>query len=113
CTVHVDGVPIQEPYKQHVNHFNCHWDPYPPTRIPPDAYFVMGDNRDQSKDSRTWGFVPRRHIKGRALLIWWSYEEDAGAWRETGVAARLKSIATKMTHFLTRTRWSRSFRVIR
>ena len=113
CTVYIDGEPLQEPYKQHVNRFNCHWDFYPATRVPKGSYFAMGDNRDQSKDSRVWGFVPRSYIKGRALLIWWSYEEDPGAWRRTGLAARVKSIATKATHFLTRTRWSRSFRVIR
>jgi signal peptidase I len=113
CTVHIDGEPIEEPYKQHVNHFNCHWDYYQPTKIPDDSYFAMGDNRDQSKDSRAWGFVPRQYIKGRALLIWWSYEEDPGAWRQTDITARIRSIATKATHFLTRTRWSRSFKVIR
>lgn len=48
-----------------------HIDNYGPRIIPPDSYFVMGDNRDNSKDSRYWGFLSRRLIKGKALFIYW------------------------------------------
>jgi signal peptidase I len=44
--------------------------------VPPDSYFVMGDNRDNSADSRYWGFVPRDLIIGRALFVYWSYDES-------------------------------------
>ncbi len=47
--------------------------------IPPNQYFVMGDNRDDSSDSRSWGLVPRENIRGKAKLIWMSLEQ-AGAW---------------------------------
>ncbi len=47
-----------------------------PTVIPPDSYFVMGDNRDNSQDSRYWGFVRRDKIKGKAFLIYWSWDSD-------------------------------------
>ncbi|HYG11859.1 MAG TPA: signal peptidase I [Pyrinomonadaceae bacterium] len=45
--------------------------------VPPDSYFMMGDNRDNSFDSRYWGFVPRDLIIGRALFVYWSYDESA------------------------------------
>jgi signal peptidase I len=47
---------------------------YGPVTVPADQFFVMGDNRDNSQDSRYWGFLPRDHVKGQALMIYWSYE---------------------------------------
>lgn len=50
-----------------------------PIVVPPDSYFVMGDSRDNSHDSRMWGFLPRKNIRGRPLLIYFSYDQQS--WR--------------------------------
>lgn len=84
---------------------------YPATLVPPGEYFVMGDHRDRSSDSRVWGFVPRQLIKGRALLIWLSYPEGANDINLRGTD-RLKSIISMLVHLPTRTRWSRCFTLI-
>jgi signal peptidase I len=51
---------------------------YGPVTVPPGQYFMMGDNRDNSEDSRYWGFMPRENVKGRALVIYWSYDPETG-----------------------------------
>ncbi len=81
--------------------------------IPPDRFLAMGDNRDNSYDSRFWGPVPRDNIKGRALLVYWSYEAepDSAEWR--GYADKFGRLAGVALHFFTRTRWDRTFRMVR
>jgi signal peptidase I len=81
--------------------------------VPPDHYFAMGDNRDNSADSRYWGFVPREYIVGKALIIYWSYETDADEYRRTGVRDRFDQITDMVTNIFTKTRWSRTFKIIR
>ncbi len=113
--VYVNGEPMDEPYKVHRNPkgLNLDQDDYPPTRVPEDALFCMGDNRDNSRDSRAWGFVPRSYLKGRAFMIWWSYDEDRGAYLKTSLRDRLLSIWSKVSHLATRSRWKRTFNIIR
>jgi signal peptidase I len=48
---------------------------FPLMTVPPDNYFMMGDNRDNSEDSRYWGFMPRDHVKGKALFVYFSFGE--------------------------------------
>jgi signal peptidase I len=79
--------------------------------VPPGHYFVLGDNRDESLDSRYWGFVPRANIVGRPVLVWWSY--DAPTERLQDGTPRLDHLADMALHFFTRTRWDRTFRLIR
>jgi signal peptidase I len=113
--VFINGEPIEEPYKVHRNPrgLNVEQDNYEPRRVPDNALFCMGDNRDNSRDSRSWGFVPRDHIKGRAFMIWWSYDEDRDAYLRTSVADRIRGIWSKITHLFTKSRWERTFQIIR
>tara|TARA_B100000315_G_C14580257_1_gene590089 strand:- start:355 stop:1008 length:654 start_codon:yes stop_codon:yes gene_type:complete len=79
--LYVNDVSIVEPYKQHTDSSILPADLHPrdnfgPITIPPNKYFVMGDNRDQSLDGRFWGFVNREKIKGEAFLIYWSWDHE-------------------------------------
>jgi signal peptidase I len=114
--VYINGEPIEERYKIHRNPaglLNVEQDNYAPRRVPEGHLFCMGDNRDNSRDSRSWGFVPRDFIKGRAFMIWWSYDEDRDAWQKTSIADKARGFWSKITHLFTKSRWERSFRIIR
>ena len=75
---------------------------YGPVTVPPDHYFMMGDNRDNSQDSRYWGFLPAHYVKGRALMIYWSFDTPPGE-QDTGLSGILSSLGS----IVTATRWSR------
>ncbi len=88
-------------------------DNYGPFVVPEGHYFFMGDNRDFSYDARVWGAVPRHFIKGRAVLIYWSFggQTSDGQWR--GWGAKLAQVAKTAWGFLSESRWSRTFHLIR
>ena len=81
--------------------------------VPPGSYFVMGDNRDVSYDSRYWGFVPREHIIGRPLFIYWSFETPHDQYRKTTLSDRIAFLFKVVIHFFDQTRWRRSFQMVR
>jgi signal peptidase I len=81
--------------------------------VPEGKYFAMGDNRDNSADSRYWGFVPRELIVGKALIVYWSYESDSDAYRQTKAGDVARQTFDLVTNFFGKTRWSRTFKIIR
>jgi signal peptidase I len=80
--------------------------------VPPGKYFMMGDNRHDSLDSRFWGFVPRENLVGRPLFNYWSFETPETEYDQTGMASRVAWMAHVALHFFTETRWKRTFHVI-
>jgi signal peptidase I len=80
--------------------------------VPPGEYFMMGDNRHNSLDSRFWGFVPRANIVGRPLFNYWSFKTPEDEYNETGIGSRAAWFGHVILHFFTETRWSRTFHVI-
>jgi signal peptidase I len=77
--------------------------------VPAGFYLCMGDNRENSDDSRYWGLVPRENIIGKPLLIWWSFETTT----EYASSYSVGQVIDLVTGFFSRTRWSRTFMFIR
>jgi signal peptidase I len=79
--------------------------------VPPNTIFAMGDNRDNSSDSRYWGFVPRENIVGTPLIVYWSFEAPTEDLTNPNIG--IDHLVDIVTHFFTKTRWSRELKLIR
>jgi signal peptidase I len=117
--LYVNDQPVDEPYKIHKDaqayakddayHYDqAIRDNYGPIVVPAGSLFVMGDNRDDSLDSRAWGCVPLSYVKGRPWIIYFSYDAERGAYAQTGLRDRLR----KAMRFITKARWGRILKVI-
>jgi len=136
--VYINGRPLREVYTVHGAAYDDYRDGFPAPRtsdrndnvdghwrlelprylsggelvVPPGRYFVMGDNRDNSLDSRYWGFVPRGNVLGRPLVIYLSvrgWEEDKAGSSDD----KLFPSGQLLAHFFQLARWDRTFRLVR
>lgn len=101
--VYPDEPALPEPYRSR--------DHLPPYKVPEGQYFAMGDNRDRSSDSRYWGTVPRSMIKGRAFMVYWSFDSEPPA-PGSPPAARIRELGNVILQFFTKTRWHRTFFIV-
>ncbi|HVZ16671.1 MAG TPA: signal peptidase I [Terriglobales bacterium] len=82
--------------------------------VPGGHYFVLGDNRDDSLDSRYWGFVPSENIVGRPLLIYWSVDRgDEAGTGDSDVNAKLTGLAYRLRNLFHDVRWDRTMKIVR
>lgn len=106
--LYVNGVRMPENYAQVRSNRRSSWqENIHPQRVPAGSLFVMGDNRDNSEDSRYWGPVPVANVVGEPIVVFWSYDAPSSAWLDPSVLHQVRLYASALSH-VTQTRWRRT-----
>jgi signal peptidase I len=106
--LYVNSEPVREPYAVHHLPVHSQHESWGPVVVPEGKLFVMGDNRDNSSDSRDWGFVPVHNVIGEPLFVYWSYDAPTARWLDENPAHRISFYASIAENFFSRTRWART-----
>jgi signal peptidase I len=106
--VYINGRKLSEPYVLHTDPRQIdRRDNFGPVIIPPNDFFMMGDNRDNSNDSRYWGFVTWDEFIGKPLFVYWSYESDPYVPGDRSLREWADGYFAVAIHFFDKTRWFR------
>lgn len=106
--LYVNSQPVQEPYAVHHAPVHNPLESWGPTVVPEGKLFVMGDNRDNSSDSRDWGFVPLSNVIGEPMFVYWSYDAPTARWLDENPGHRISFYASIAENFFSNTRWHRT-----
>ena len=106
--LYVNSQPVREPYAVHNAPVHSPEESWGPTVVPEGKLFVMGDNRDNSSDSRDWGFVPASNVIGEPLFVYWSYDAPTARWLDENPKHRISFYASIAENFFSNTRWNRT-----
>jgi signal peptidase I len=106
--LYVNSQAVQEPYAVHIASLHNSLESWGPTVVPEGRLFVMGDNRDNSSDSRDWGFVPLANVIGSPMFVYWSYDAPTSRWLDENLGHKITFYASIAGNFFSHTRWNRT-----
>jgi len=106
-TLYVNAQPMHEPYAVHSSPAHSAHEHMGALVVPEGQLFVMGDNRDNSSDSREWGFVPVDNVIGEPLFVYWSYDAPSSRWLDESFSHQMAFYGSIVENFFSRTRWRR------
>jgi len=110
--LYVNSQPVLEPYAVHRSPARSSRESSSRVLVPSGELFVMGDNRDNSSDSRDWGFVPVSNVIGEPLFVCWSYDAPSSRWLDPNPKHRAIFYLSIMENFFSGTRWKRTGKLL-